>query len=178
MYRTALVVLLASFAVAAAARAGDARDARQFGRAPVPSLPPVSADVKAVVEELAAAPLPAELRQAAVRCEGLRRHPELLHHDDPAAAARRGVLLVLTTLLALAGLPGEAAVTTVRDILRQAWRASSLVENVNSVVRMQQARHRNLTQGLLNLKRLYWNCRPFTAGRRKNQSPRSTSSPA
>jgi len=124
-----------------------------------------------VHEELAASPVPAELRQAAVRCEGLRRHPKLLQNDDPASAARRGVLLVLTSLLALAGLPGEAAVTAVRGMLRQAWRASSLVENVNSVVRMQQARHRNLTQGLLNLKRLYWNCRPFAAGRRKNQSP-------
>ena len=124
-----------------------------------------------VHEELAAAPVPAELRQAAVDCEGLRRHPELLSNDDPASAARRGVLLVLSSLLALAGLPGEAAVTAVRAILRQAWRASSLVENVNSVVRMQQARHRNLTQGLLDLKRLYWNCRPFEAGRRKNQSP-------
>lgn len=124
-----------------------------------------------VHEELAAAPVPVELRQAAVDCEGLRRHPELLPNDDPASAARRGVLLVLTSMLALAGLPGAAAVTAVRGILRQAWRASSLVENVNSVVRMQQARHRNLTQSLLDLKRLYWNCRTFEAGRRKNQSP-------
>lgn len=124
-----------------------------------------------VHEELGAAPVPAELRQAAVECEGLRRHPELLQDDDPTSAARRGVWLVLTSMLALASQPGEAAVTAVRGILRQAWRASSLVENVNSVVRMQQARHRNLTQGLLNLKRLYWNCRPFAAGRRKNQSP-------
>jgi hypothetical protein len=124
-----------------------------------------------VHEELAAAPVPAELRQAAVRCEGLRRHPELLQKDDPASAARRGVLLVLTSLLACAGPSGAAAVTAVRAILRQAWRASSLVENVNSVVRMQQARHRNLTQGLLDLKRLYWNCRVFAAGRRKDQSP-------
>jgi len=124
-----------------------------------------------VHEELAALPLPAELCQAAVRCEGLRRHPELLQDEDAASAARRGVLLVLSSMLALAGVPGEAAVSAVRGILRQAWRASSLVENVNSVVRMQQARHRNLTQGLLNLKRLYWNCRVFAAGPRKNQSP-------
>ena len=124
-----------------------------------------------VHEELAAAPVPVELRQAAVDCEGLRHHPELLRNDDPVSAARRGVLLVLSSMLALAGLPGEAAVKAVRGILRQAWRASSLVENVNSVVRMRQARHRNLTQGLLDLKRLYWNGRTFEAGRRKNHSP-------
>ena len=41
------------------------------------------------------------------------------------------------------------------------WRASSLVEGINSVLRMQQARHRRLTPGLLDLKRLYWNCHRF-----------------
>ena len=56
-------------------------------------------------------------------------------------------------------------------MLRGAWRASSLVECVNSVARMQQARHRKMTQGLLDLKRLYWNLRRFRTGRRKDQSP-------
>ena len=42
----------------------------------------------------------------------------------------------------------------VRAVLRGVWRASSLVECVNSVARMQQARHRKMTQGLLDLKRL------------------------
>ena len=51
------------------------------------------------------------------------------------------------------------------------WRASSLVECVNSVARMQQARHRKMTQGLLDLKRLYWNLRRFRTGRRKDQTP-------
>ena len=37
-------------------------------------------------------------------------------------------------------------------MLRGVWRASSLVECVNSVVRMQQTRHRKMTQGLLDLK--------------------------
>jgi hypothetical protein len=36
---------------------------------------------------------------------------------------------------------------------------------------MQQARHRKMTQGLLDLKRLYWNLRPFRIGRRKGQTP-------
>jgi hypothetical protein len=36
---------------------------------------------------------------------------------------------------------------------------------------MQQARHRKLTPGLIDLKRLYWNCRPFRTGRRRHHSP-------
>src|SRR5262249_53681826 len=46
-----------------------------------------------------------------------------------------------------------------------------LCECVNSVVRMHQARHRNLSQGLLDLKRLYFNCRGFTQGKRKGRCP-------
>jgi hypothetical protein len=56
-------------------------------------------------------------------------------------------------------------------VLRGVWRASSLVECVNSVARMQQARHRKITQGLLDLKRLYWNLRRFRTGVRKDQTP-------
>ena len=59
----------------------------------------------------------------------------------------------------------------VGQVLRGVWRASSLVECVNSVARMQQARHRKMTQGLLDLKRLYWNLRRFRTGRRKDQTP-------
>ena len=44
----------------------------------------------------------------------------------------------------------------VREVLRGVWRASSLVECINSVARMHQGRHRKMTQGLLDLKRLYW----------------------
>ena len=40
----------------------------------------------------------------------------------------------------------------VREVLRGVWRASSLVECINSVARMHQGRHRKMTQGLLDLK--------------------------
>ncbi len=56
-------------------------------------------------------------------------------------------------------------------VLSRVVRASSAVECVNSVVRMHQARHRNLTQELLDLKRLYWNSRPFVAGKRRRRCP-------
>lgn len=59
----------------------------------------------------------------------------------------------------------------VRRVLEGVVRASSAVECVNSVVRMHQARHRNLSQELLDLKRLYWNCRLFREGKRKESSP-------
>jgi hypothetical protein len=36
---------------------------------------------------------------------------------------------------------------------------------------MHQGRQKRLTQGLLDLKRLYWNLHVFAAGRRKGQSP-------
>jgi hypothetical protein len=59
----------------------------------------------------------------------------------------------------------------VGQALRQAWRASSLVEGINSIARMQQARHHRMTPGLLALKRLYWNVRRFRTGRRRGKTP-------
>jgi hypothetical protein len=124
-----------------------------------------------VTEQLAALPVAPELRQAAVDAEGLRQHPELLQGPGPTARAARGVLLLVGVVLALGGEAGRQAEVAVRGVLRQAWRASSVVEGLNSVLRMQQARHRRLTQGLLDLKRLYWNCREFRTGKRKKQTP-------
>jgi hypothetical protein len=65
----------------------------------------------------------------------------------------------------------QSAYRRVDEILRHAVRASSAVECVNSVVRMHQGRHRHVSQGLLDLKRLYWNCRVFREGKRKGKSP-------
>ena len=59
----------------------------------------------------------------------------------------------------------------VSDVLRQTVRASSAVECMNSVLRMHQSRHRTVTQGLLDLKRLYWNCRAFGGGKRRGRCP-------
>ena len=33
-----------------------------------------------------------------------------------------------------------------------------------------EGRHRKMTQGLLDLKRLYWNCHTFRTGRRKGRA--------
>jgi hypothetical protein len=69
------------------------------------------------------------------------------------------------------GPDGWAAYRRIARVLERAVRASSAVECINSVVRMHQARHRRLTQELLDLKRLYWNCRSFAAGKRRGKCP-------
>jgi hypothetical protein len=122
-------------------------------------------------QKLEALPFAPEVKEAALRQEGLRRRPELLQGDNAKAAAMRGVLLMCTVVLSKAGAAGQQAVTAVRDTCRRAYRASSLVECVNSVLRMQQSRHRRMSQGLIDLKRLYWNCHPFRTGRRKGTTP-------
>ncbi len=124
-----------------------------------------------VQQQLAALPIPEEVKQAAVDQESLRRQPQLLQGEQMQAAARRGVLLLCAVILAKAGEVGVEAVAAVRAILNRAYRASSYVECINSVLRMQQARHRKMTQGLLDLKRLYWNCHTFRTGRRRRTTP-------
>jgi hypothetical protein len=124
-----------------------------------------------VQNKLKALPFPEEVTKAAVRQEGLRRRPELLCGDNPQAAARRGVMLMCAVILSKVGDVGEQAKTAVRDIFRRAWRASSLAECINSVLRMQQCRHRKMSQGLIDLKRLHWNCHTFRTGRRRKTTP-------
>lgn len=124
-----------------------------------------------VQEQLTALPFPPEITQAAVDQEALRRRPELLKADQAQAAARRGVMLACAVVLGKADAVGQQAVTAVRDIFRRAYRASSLVECINSVLRMHQAQHRKLTQGMIDLKRLYWNCHTFRTGRRRGTTP-------
>jgi hypothetical protein len=65
----------------------------------------------------------------------------------------------------------EESYRRLRRLLEGVLRASSAVECVNSVLRMHQGRHRTLTQELLDLKRLYWNCRGFVSGRRRGRCP-------
>jgi hypothetical protein len=123
-----------------------------------------------VQDRLAKLPFPEAVTQAAVQQEALRRRPELLKGENPKAAALRGVMLMCAVVLGKAE-QGQQALAAVRDILRRAYRASSLVECINSVLRMQQAQHRKLTQGLLDLKRLHWNCHTFRTGHRRGTTP-------
>ena len=65
----------------------------------------------------------------------------------------------------------RASYARVAAVLGDTVRTSSAVECMNSVLRMQQSRHRRMTQPMLDLKRLYWNCRPFRSGPRKDACP-------
>jgi len=118
-----------------------------------------------VQERLAGLGLDPDVLSALLDLEGLRRQPWRL------SAATRSWALVRTVQLTKACPDWCDEARRVRAVLRGVWRASSLVECLNSVARMQQARHRRMTQDLLDLKRLYWNLRQFRIGRRKGQTP-------
>ena len=124
--------------------------------------------LKGKSEEL---PVSVAVREAVVQSEGIRRHPELVQGEGQRAGVLRGLLLVWSVLIAQAGAAGQQAVSAFGQAVRYAGKASSCVEGLNSVVRMQQSRHRKMSQGLLDLKRLYWNLRKFRTGGRKKTSP-------
>jgi hypothetical protein len=91
--------------------------------------------------------------------------------DGAAGAAARARAVVTAVVGARLGRGWQRAYGRVARVLGRVVRASSAVECVNSVVRMHQARHRNLSQELLDLKRLYWNCRRFASGKRRKRCP-------
>jgi predicted nuclease of restriction endonuclease-like (RecB) superfamily len=65
----------------------------------------------------------------------------------------------------------RASYDRVAAVLKDTFRASSAVECMNSVLRMQQSRHRRMTQPMLDRKRPCWNCHAFRSGPRKDVSP-------
>jgi hypothetical protein len=153
----------------AAALAGQG--GAEWGRARRLLGPEAFTFLERVQEQLAALPVDAAQRDAAVHVEGLRRRPQALAGASAAARVARGVLLASGLVLALAGRAGQQAEASVRGVLAGAWRASSLVEGLNSVLRMQQRRQKRLTQGPLDLKRLHWNLHEFRTGKRKGSRP-------
>src|SRR5579883_592016 len=124
-----------------------------------------------VSRELDGLPVARELVQAAVEVEGARRRPEASAGTGPGAQGYRAVVLVAAVILAAAQEQAAWALRLVRGVLGRAYRASSAVEGLNSIVRMHQGRHRRLTQSLLDLKRLNWNGRTFRTGKRRKQTP-------
>jgi hypothetical protein len=120
-----------------------------------------------VQQRLAGLGLDPDVLSALLDLEGLHRQPWRLSAASRAWASVRTVQLTK----ACSDWPAEAC--RIRTVLRSVWRASSLVECVNSVARMQQARHRRMTQELLDLKRLYWNLRRFRTGPRRDRTPYS-----
>jgi hypothetical protein len=121
-------------------------------------------------QRLAAAEPRADVRTALVELWRLR-HPQRGQRSSEAAAQARVQALVQGVVCQGLAADWRTAYRQVAQILSRTVRASSVVECMNSVVRMHQARHRNLSQPLLDLKRLYWNCRPFREGKRRDRCP-------
>jgi hypothetical protein len=122
-------------------------------------------------DQLAEAEPRAELR-AAVVALWRARHPRGAAAGSSARAERNSALVAVRSVVCQQLDPAwPAAYRRVAAVLGGVVRASSVVECLNSVVRMHQARHRGLSQGLIDLKRLYWNCRTFAEGKRKDHCP-------
>jgi hypothetical protein len=119
---------------------------------------------------LAEAVPPEDLRTELVRLFWLRRQQRSAPDEAVAARYEQQHVAGLAVCRALSP-TWRASSQAVGKILRETVRASSLVEGLNSVIRMHQARHRSLTQDLLDLKRLFWNLRVFREGKRKDTCP-------
>ena len=98
-----------------------------------------------------------------------RRYLSRAHGTHQAHAAQMVVMAQLLCRRLSSDWP--LAYARVGHILTHTVRASSAVECMNSVLRMHQARHRQVSQSMLNLKRLFWNCRTFTHGKRRGAYP-------
>ena len=115
--------------------------------------------------------VPKALREALVHLWWLRRQRPMKSKDtDPVSHAH--VLSLLQEVLCQKLDPNwRQWYRRIAFVLSQTVRASSAVECMNSVLRMHQSPHRTMTQGMLDLKRLYWNCRVFRGGKRKGHCP-------
>jgi hypothetical protein len=111
------------------------------------------------------------LRGELVRLWWLRRQRPRATTAGMIAGAGHVAHLVQRVVCHRTGANWHGLYREVARVLRQAVRASSAVECMNSVLRMHQSRHRTVTQGLLDLKRLYWNCRAFREGKRRGRCP-------
>lgn len=121
--------------------------------------------------ELAQIPVSDELREALVRLWWLRRQRPRKSIEGPIVGAGHVAHLVQQEFCQKLEPTWREWYRQVAAILRGTVRASSLVECMNSVLRMHQSRHRTITQEMLDLKRLHWNCREFLGGKRRSKCP-------
>jgi hypothetical protein len=111
------------------------------------------------------------LRAELVRLWWLRRRRPRPGASGEVTGAAHVAHLVQELVCRKMGANWRESYDAVSRVLRGAVRASSAVECMNSVLRMHQSRHRTVSQGLLDLKRLYWNCREFREGKRRRHCP-------
>ena len=122
-------------------------------------------------DQLGRLSLPKTLRDALVRLWWLRRQLPRKSAKTAVGGYGHAAAVVQQVLCAKLDPNWRESYRQLATVLRQTVRASSAVECMNSVVRMHQSRHRTLTQGMLDLKRLYWNTRAFRGGKRKGYCP-------
>jgi len=111
------------------------------------------------------------LRADLVRLWWLRRRRPRANVTGPAASAGHVAHLVQEVVCRKMDPDWRESYVAVSRVLRGTVRASSAVECMNSVLRMHPSRHRTVGQGLLDQKRLYWDCREFREGRRRRHCP-------
>jgi len=111
------------------------------------------------------------LRTELVRLWWLRRQRPRAKATGEVAGAGHAAYLVRQVVCQGLDPTWRESYGAVSRVLRGTVRASSAVECMNSVLRMHQSRHRTVNQGLLDLKRLYWNCREFREGKRRKHCP-------
>jgi len=112
-----------------------------------------------VHEQLAQAVEEPLLREASARLWFLRQG--LAQAEGPKRVALSQLVVMEQVLCQRLSPQWQQAYTCVAQLLEHVVRASSAVEGLDSVMRMHQARQRHVSQGMLDLKRLYWNCRVF-----------------
>jgi hypothetical protein len=122
-------------------------------------------------DQLAQLSLPETLRNGLVQLWWLRRQRPSRSSETAIGGYGHIAPLVQGILVEKMDPNWRESYRKVAVVLSRTVRASSAVECMNSVLRMHQSRHRTLTQGLLDLKRLYWNTRVFRGGKRKGCCP-------
>ena len=122
-------------------------------------------------DALALIPVRQELREALVRLWWLRRQRPGKSVMGSVRGAGHVAHLVQQEICQKLDPNWREWYRHVAAVLRGTVRASSAVECMNSVLRMHQSRHRTMTPGMLDVKRLYWNTRAFRGGKRKGKCP-------
>jgi hypothetical protein len=122
-------------------------------------------------DQLVQLSLPDELREGLVQLWRLRRLRPGKSSETAVGGYGHIAPLVQRILVEKMDPNWQESYRKVAAVLSRTVRASSAVECMNSVLRMHQSRHRTLTQGLVDVKRLYWNTRVFRGGKRKGRCP-------
>jgi hypothetical protein len=115
--------------------------------------------------------LVAELRAALVQLWWLRRQRPRDSSPTAVGGDRQVAVLGQQVLCQRLDPNWRESYRQVAPVLGRAIRARSAVECRKRVLRMHQSRHRTLNQGMLDLKRLYWNTRVFRGGKRRGRCP-------